>query len=481
MGLNFAKKFAMEKLTKQIINYIGRDPEANFMKLLDIADKMAVKDSHHHEIANLRKGFKNDPVIKEYVKRFFVGLAPGYQEKFMINFFVNSGILGIPYQFKQAEKLGVSVPWTILIDPTSACNLNCDGCWAGKYNKSDSLKFETIDRIIEEAKELGIYFIIFSGGEPTVYPRLFDIFEKHDDVGFMMYTNGTLIDDEFIEKMLEVGNISPAISLEGFEEETDRRRGKGVFKHIMRTMEKMRDRGIFFGASITCTRENVDELYDTDEFVDLLLEKGVKYAWNFHYIPIGRDPNLDLMITPEQREFLAKRVPEIRSKKPLFLADFWNDGTFSGGCVAGGRRYFHITPKGDVEPCAFVHFATDNIKGKSLKTVLKNPLFKAYQKRMPFNRNLMSPCPVIDNPAVLREMVKESGAYPTHEGADNIVKEEVANYLDHLSREWEDLSQDIYNQRMDSLEVVEGSDNEKYMISPFNDTFTKRYFKQLQK
>lgn len=449
MGIDFgfAKKFAAEKAINMAWNYIEKDPEKNFIKVLDLLDKVARTDKHHEEIRAIRREYKTNPAIREYVKKF-TKIAPSYKEGLVMNFFINSGLLGIPYQLKMAEKLGVDVPWAILLDPTSSCNLNCTGCWAGKYTKGDTLEFETIDRIIEEAKELGIYFIVLSGGEPTVYPHLFDIFSKHEDVGFLMFTNGTLIDDKFADNLLKVGNVAPAISIEGFKEATDRRRGPGVYNKIMSAMDRLKERGIVFGASVTVTRENVEELFGDDRFVDLMIEKGAVFTWSFHYIPIGSDPNLDLMVTPEQRAMLADRIPELRNKKPLFLVDFWNDGTFSGGCIAGGRRYFHINARGEVEPCAFVHFAVDNIKEKSLREVLQNPLFKSYQKRQPFNENLMLPCPIIDNPQALRDMVDESGAHPTHKGAETVLKGDVAKYLDKLSARWERISEPIFVKRM---------------------------------
>lgn len=446
-NFNFAKKLAAEKLMEKGISYIEKDPENNFLKILNLADKVASADKHHRQIEAIRENYKKNPAIKSYVKKLS-NVASSYKEGLLMNFFVNSALLGIPYQYKMSKKLGYGVPWAILMDPTSACNLNCEGCWAGKYEKGDTLEFETMDRIINEAKDLGIYFIIFSGGEPTVYPRLMELIEKHPDVGFMMYTNGTLIDDEMADKMVELGNITPAISLEGFKEHTDKRRGDGVFDKIMETMDRLRERGIIFGTSITATRENVYDLFETDEFYDKLIEKGAAYSWIFHYMPIGKDPNLDMMLTPKQRSFMAERIPELRGNKPLFAIDFWNDGTYSGGCIAGGRRYFHINAKGDVEPCAFVHFSTDNIKDKSLKEVLNNPLFESYQKRQPFNENSLRPCPIIDNNPALREIIKESNAKPTHDGAEDVVSKEVGKQLEELAERWQDVSWPIHQDRV---------------------------------
>src|SRR5690554_4289549 len=326
MGINFdfARKFAADQLLKQGLKYLEKDPEENFLKILDIGEKLVRRDNHKRGIQNVRENYNKLPVIKEYVKKLNE-IAPSYKDGLLMNMFINAGLFGIPYQYELSEKIGTAVPWTILIDPTSTCNLSCEGCWAGKYNQGDTLEFETIDRIIIEAKKMGIYFIVLSGGEPTVYPYLFDLFEKHNDVGFMMYTNGTLIDDDFVDRMLEVGNITPAISIEGFKNETDNRRGEGVYDKVMAAMDRLKERGIVFGVSVTTCRNNVDELF-SDEFIDLMIEKGAIYMWSFHYIPIGRNPNLELMLRPEQRAKLARRVNELRNTKPLFVMDFWNDG-----------------------------------------------------------------------------------------------------------------------------------------------------------
>lgn len=166
-----------------------------------------------------------------------------------------------------------------------------------------------------------------------------------------------------------------------------------------------------------------------------------------------------MMITPEQREMLAYKIPKIRSNKTFLFADFWNDGAFTDGCIAGGRKYFHINAKGEVEPCAFVHFAMDNIKDKSLREVLQSPLFKAYQKRQPFTDNLMAPCPIIDNPHELRAIIKESGANPTHQEAESVLKGEVADFLDDLSSHWHEKSKPIDEKRRKELE--ESKENSK--------------------
>lgn len=458
-NLSFAKQFVSEQILRQLLSYIGRNPENNLPRLFDLVERFAPLEAHKRQVREARERVLGNPAMKTLAFRLLKETDPHVQRKLGYNWFANSALFGIPKQRRLSEELGFNVPHFILIDPTSACNLKCVGCWAGEYPKHDTLPPELVDRIITEAKELGIYWIVMSGGEPMIYPHLFEIASKHDDVAFMLFTNGTLIDDKRADKMLEVGNISPAISLEGWKEDTDSRRGEGVFDELMRVMDRLRERGIPFGFSLTLTRNNVERAM-SDEFIDFLVDKGCTYGWLFHYIPIGRDINPDMLITSQQRAYLAERVPYLRSTKPILFADFWNDGQLTLGCIAGGRRYFHITAKGDVEPCAFVHFAVDNIRDKSLREILASPFFRVYQKGQPFSENLLRPCPIIDVPWALREIIRETGAHPTHPGADSVLEPELAELLDRRAEEWKRVSDPIWAAR-----VAEAKRAEKTKLS----------------
>ncbi len=448
-GLPFmeeAKRFLAWQLTRRLLGSLRRDPERQIWRLLNLAEKLAVMSHHREQIRAVRRRLRENPVMMTYACNLIRDTHPRVQERLLFNWFVNSALFGVPKQRRMSQKLGVNVPYFILIDPTQACNLRCTGCWAGEYSRRNSLSLELVDRIVTEAKQLGIYWIVLSGGEPFAWPHLFELASRHPDVAFMPYSNSTLVDDKKADLLLEVGNISPAFSLEGWEERTDRRRGKGVFRMVMSAMDRLRERGVPFGFSITITSQNVYEVM-SDEFIDFLIQKGCKYGWTFHYIPVGSDVDPDLVVTPEQRAYLARRVPYLRTHKPIMIADFWNDGELTIGCIAGGRRYFHITAHGDVEPCAFAHFTVDNIKEKSLVEVLGNPLFRAYQKRQPFSENLLRPCPIIDVPQALRDIVAESGARPTHPGADEILRGELARKLDERAARWKELSDPIWAER----------------------------------
>jgi len=453
LNWDYAKRYAGEKLLEQVLKYLEGDPDTNIPRLLKVMETLAYLPPHKEMVRNIRFTYESNPAIRTYFNRLFTETDRGVRNRLMCNFVVNSLLLSFQHRKQVEEKEILHVPYTILIDPTSACNLKCTGCWAGEYSKHDELEPELLDRILQEAKELGIYAIVMSGGEPFVYPYLTDIAAKHNDMAFMIYTNGTRIDDNMADRLQALGNIAPAFSIEGWEEVTDARRGKGVFKKIISAMDRLRERGVVFGASVTITRHNV-ETVTSDEFIDFLINKGVRFMWTFHYIPIGRQPDVDLMILPEQRAYLAERIPYLRTHKPLPIADFWNDGELTGGCIAGGSAYFHITARGDVEPCAFVHFAVENIRDKSLKEVLRSPLFTEYQKRQPFSENMLRPCPIIDNPEALREIVRHTGARPTHTGADTILEGEIGSFLDQRAADWQKVSDQIWAQRHEKKELV---------------------------
>ncbi|MFH1549604.1 MAG: radical SAM protein [Planctomycetota bacterium] len=366
-------------------------------------------------------------------KRFCNEASKNCLMKMIENFMINVCIKGSSRRNEVENEYGISVPSLFVISPSMGCNLNCYGCYAGEYNKSkeDRLSNETFSRICREAKEVGIYFVTVTGGEPFFYPGLLDLFAEHNDMYFQIYTNGTLIDKKVAARLAEVGNAFPCISVEGFEKETDARRGKGVFRKTIEAMHNLREAGAFYGYSATVTREN-NELLVSDEFVDFYIEQGCFLGWYFNYVPIGRKPNLELMPTPEQRDYRRARLDEIRRDKPIFLADFWNDGPLVGGCIAGGRDYFHINNKGDVEPCVFCHFTVDNIHDKSFLEVLQSDFFKAIQKRQPYTTNHLRPCMLIDNPQILRDVVREVGARPSHPGADSLINE-LADDMDRYS------------------------------------------------
>ena len=171
-------------------------------------------------------------------------------------------------------------------------------------------------------------------------------------------------------------------------------------------------RQIIYGISACYTSANFVSI-TAEEFYDSLIDMGAYFIWYFHYMPVGNDASPELMPNPEQRTETYRRIRHYRATKPLFAMDFQNDGEYVGGCIAGGRRYLHINAKGDVEPCVFIHYSNVNIHDTSLLDALRSPIFQAYHDNQPFNGNHLRPCPMLENPERLRNLVKETGAVNT--------------------------------------------------------------------
>ncbi|SKC54329.1 radical SAM protein [Maledivibacter halophilus] len=431
-----AKKIIGASIVKEGISYIDKDPIKNIPKILNWADKLAVKEYHKKIIEGLRRGVENpENNTFKIIKRGFDELAPKVKEKTLINFFINSNIVASQISEKAKKKYNCNIPWAILMDPTSACNLKCKGCWAAEYDKADLMSNELLDRIISEGKELGIYMYLYSGGEPLVRRKdLIKIAQKHNDCMFLAFTNGTLIDEEFAMELQKVGNFLMAISIEGYEEETDMRRGKGTYQKVMKAMDILKKYGVGFGFS-TCYHSKNTKTVGSDDYLDFMIEKGCMFGWYFTYIPIGKGAVLDLIANSEQREYMYRQVTKSRSEKPIFLMDFWNDGKYVNGCIAGGKNYLHINANGDVEPCAFIHYSNLNIKDVSLIEALKSPLFMEYQKNQPFNDNHLRPCPLLDNPNKLKEMVHMAKAHST-QPIDKESVDELTDKCQDVSKKW---------------------------------------------
>ena len=412
MSKNTVKESVQAFALKQALRYVEGNPEENLPKLAELADKLLPEGMYPAQRKAILDAVESRGNWYQLMLRFFQ-LDPGVRKTFFENFIFNASIKGGARQQELAEKYDCNIPWAILLDPTSACNLRCTGCWAAEYGHQLNLSLEDIDSIVRQGKELGVYMYIYTGGEPLVRKKdLIRLCEMHPDCEFLCFTNGTLIDEDFCEALLRVKNFVPAISLEGFESANDGRRGPGVFQKVQHAMQLLKAHGLPFGVSSCYTSKNYDDL-SSERFFDLMIESGALFVWFFHYMPVGQGAALELLPSPEQREAMYHRIRAFRKTKPIFSIDFQNDGEFIGGCIAGGRSYLHINAKGAVEPCVFIHYSNANIHDCSLLDALRSPLFLAYHRGQPFNGNHLRPCPMLENPERLQALVAETGAEST--------------------------------------------------------------------
>ncbi|WP_027631666.1 radical SAM protein [Clostridium hydrogeniformans] len=415
------EKNSKEVVTGAICDIIDRNPEKNIQKIFTLTRLLAKDKDSKEAIENVEKYYKEEESTRNFINSILKDTDKNCLKKFFKNFLANALWSGIPKRGKWLEKEDTKIPFVLLISPSMRCNLRCTGCYAAEYDKGHGLTYEEVDKIVGEARDLGIHFIIILGGEPFFVDFMWDIYKKYSDIEFVAFTNGTLFSEEVGDKIRNLGNLIPMFSLEGFEEETDKRRGKGTFNKVMNGMDILKTRGIPFGVSSAVARNNA-EVITSSEFIDMLIEKGSRMSWYFIYMPIGDNPNIDMMLTPEQRINLGRKSREIRNSKPYFTIDFFNDAPYVGGCIAG-KYYCHINSEGDVEPCIFAHIAVDNVRDKSLIEVFRGELFKELRMRQPYNSNMLRPCMMIDNPRVIREVAKKCNAYATDKSLDNMIND----------------------------------------------------------
>jgi MoaA/NifB/PqqE/SkfB family radical SAM enzyme len=272
-----------------------------------------------------------------------------------------------------AEKNGEHIPPFLIASITGKCNLSCAGCYAQVDTSCNQAELNSSDweRIFTEAKELGIVMALLAGGEPFMRPDVIKVAANHPEIIFPIFTNGIVLQEHDFSMLNSYRNLIPIISVEGDEAMTDSRRGSGVYIKITDTMRELEKSKVLFGASITVTSENLEQVTD-ESFVDDLFNKGCKIIFYVEYVPVESEA---LALNDKERSILENRVAVLRQKEMIFIS-FPGDEKNMDGCLAAGRGFFHITANGNVEPCPFAPYSDTNLRNAPLKDALKSPLFR---------------------------------------------------------------------------------------------------------
>ncbi len=437
---------AAKTALSRILKYVDKDPKGNLLKILNIAEK-SFKMFPKKNFEKMKNAL-NDPenAFVKLAENILSDIDRDLIKSLLVTMGVHAGYYGTKKVRANRDKYNCNIPFTILFDPTSACNLKCKGCWAAEYGHQLQLSLDEMRSIVSQGKELGTHFYMLTGGEPLIRKNdIITLASENPECGFLIYTNATLVDKKLCDDIKRCGNITLALSIEGDECSNDDRRGEGAYKTTIEAMELLKKEKLLFGISICYTSKNINSV-TSDEFLDEMVNLGAKYAFYFNYMPIGKDGDKSLVPTPTQRKymyFFMKKMRNGKTGKPIFAFDFQDDGEYVGGCIAGGRNYFHINSNGDIEPCVFVHFSDSNIRTHTLFEALQNPLFMAYRKGQPFNDNHLMPCPMLENPHILREMIEKTGAKST----DLIYKEsaeELCSKCEEFAAAWAPVAKEIW-------------------------------------
>ena len=425
------RKIILDQFDKRIYEKIVKEGSKNELEEVQRKKYQWVKALLKQGLKNYEKGYISYDIIEKILE------VLGFN-----NFFKDNLLEAEKAKEAFRKKYHIkNPPCFITVSPTQICNLRCKGCYAASSPETGAtIPFDVLDRILEENHNIfGSRFAVISGGEPLMYESqgktILDVFEKYNDTFFIFYTNGTLITKEVAEKLAKMKNAIPQISVEGFEKETDQRRGKGVFQRILNGMEELKKAGVPFSLSITGTRQNIDILL-SDEFYDFWFEKqGATYMWQFQLMPIGRGKEIfDLMPIPEERIKLYRKWEELL-EKGYPIADFWNSGVLSNGCIAYGREgggYFYIDWNGNIMPCVFIPYYVHNVydlykQGKTIADALFSDFFKKgreWQKKYGYAcpkkaENWLMPCSIRDHYKYFRENVLPENA----KGEDEFAQE----------------------------------------------------------
>ena len=443
-----AQRAAVSGMVDLLLKQRDKDRTKTYLQLIDLAEQFWGKGFSKESYERFRKAVKDpDNRWVRFVDSILDESDPHVAKTAIMNLGYEAFFRGTKMIRKNREIYHCNIPWLILFDPTSACNMHCVGCWSGTYGHKHNLSFEDMDKIITQGKELGVYLYMLTGGEPLVKKKeILKLAEKHNDVELSIYTNSTLIDEEFCKEVVRLGNITFQLSIEGTPETNDSRRGEGHYDAVMKAMDLMKKYGIIFGTSICYTRTNIEAVTD-EKFIRMLADKGARFGFFFHYMPVGNNAAPELLPTVEQRKYMIQKIRGYRSHNcdiNFYPMDFQNDGEFVGGCIAGGRNYFHINSAGDAEPCVFIHYSNANIHDSSILEILQSPLFMAYHHGQPFNKNHLRPCPMLENPELLKKMVHETNAKSTDLESPETV-EHLCDKCEPYAENWQPSAEEIWN------------------------------------
>ncbi len=331
------------------------------------------------------------------------------QSAFMVKFAVSCKAAS--KKRRQAEEYGEHIPSFLIASITSKCNLHCAGCYSRCSNATvdeEPVKQLTSGewlKIFDEADELGISFIILAGGEPMIRRDIIEAAGRKQNIMFPIFTNGTYIDKSYFELFDKCRNLVPVLSIEGDREMTDARRGSGIYDRLISNMEKLKQRDIAFGASVTVTTENYKEV-TSDAFLKSLSDRGCKGVVFVEYVPMTEESR-KLAPTDNEREYLTAEISRLRKEHSnMVYVSFPGDEKESGGCVAAGRGFFHINSHGGAEPCPFSPYSDMNVKDTSLQEALRSPLFTALRSGDILLDDHEGGCVLYEKRALVEELIE---------------------------------------------------------------------------
>jgi len=305
---------------------------------------------------------------------------------------------------------GDDIPPFLIASIIKTCNLHCRGCYA-EVNNACAPEQEQMDEnrwaeLFREAEELGVSMIMLAGGEPFLREDVLLKAAERKSILFPVFTNGTMIGEKWLRILDKNRNLVPILSLEGGKQKTDERRGPGVYESVEKAMGMLKKRDILYGASVTVTRENIEEVTG-EPFIGMLAGNRCTVVFYVEYVPQdGRD---DLAPGDTERAYLSRRLEEIKASHPVIPVAFPGDEEMLGGCLAAGRGFFHINFNGNAEPCPFSPYSDTNLKSVSLLEALRSPLFKRLKSAAVLQEQHNGGCVLFEHRELVEQLLTDTG------------------------------------------------------------------------
>ncbi len=413
-------------VSNELLEIAANLSDKNLLKALGILEKFASIKWQTKGFSGIKRMIHDKHPGVKAARSILQNANPAARAAILNNFVLGSFLFGYGKRLDYYKKHGVAPLATLMISPTLRCNMQCYGCYAGAHGKQGELSFKEMDNIVKQASDAGTNFIIILGGEPFMMPWLLDIAEKHPSVAFHIFTNGTFIDDEKVDRLAAMGNTAIAVSVDGLEEETDKRRGQGAYVKATSVIRKLNKAGVVVGFSAMLSAKNFNTIY-SDEFLQAMIGSGAGYGWIPVALPQGKAcTQQDLILTAEQKKEIEHMAKNARERNPILLLDFYNDARLTEGCGAG-RITAHINSNGDVEPCVLMPFAADNIREKPFVDILRSGLFEGLRDINHRYCKETQTCMWVYKPKEVLNVINTCGAEPTSEGVLDSLNELAKN------------------------------------------------------
>lgn len=411
--------------------------------------------THDHELPLANEGrsfFREQAVLARMATRALRGLSPKVMWK-AAHLYAYKGAKAIRSYQKRMDR-GELYPPFMFIALTNTCNLRCHGCWVEKEGTAHFMGEDDLDKIIETGKRKNAYYYTLLGGEPFLFKGIWEVFERHSDCYFQVITNGMLFTEENVRRLAKAGNVTPLISIDGWQGENDRRRGKGVFDAAMTGLERLRAAKLLFGVATTATGPNMHEVM-SDDYVRFFIDQGAMYLWYYVYRPMSDQPHPEYCVSKKQLVWMRKRLLELRRKHPILLIDTYWTAEGEAFCPAAMGLGFHVGPRGSLEICPALSFASETVHdGDDLaETFDKSPLLKGFR---PFVQQRTKGCVILEHPQELHDFIRDAGAkdYSGRDTAFEELNSLVPRHSHHLPGE--EIPEDFWFYRLMKKNVFFG-------------------------